>query len=422
MSSIDNRTALLAKIRKRRSSVLTSIKEAYPEMQDEASLMERVDLVQQDTFRILFDTAGHTNPSELLGLDYVTWKVEDRLRSHFARLPRYPVACKGFPAGFVSKPDPRAGPFSSKFRQYQLDRLGDDGSGHSAAPAPAQEPLARYGDRAPQKAAEGPAESTSSPEHQSAPTTELFESKANAGKRKADAEGEGPANEPPAKRTRQANQKAPDSKEDTSTDTTKVEPPAPGHKGPSSKVAVSEGANNGTSTGKRPAPFGTYPGPFTDDADIPKLSERLDSLPKNAIPGNPLAWPKFVWQSLYQVTPPPPDGDYFALPLRGAWALYVTDDVPVRVHDLVEPTIRVVVGMAEEPGRKPEGKVLAVMFTEHGDPTSVRELNHLVETWGDVQEWHRLMLAGGDTMCGLDEFMRGRLLYKVASKFAAREA
>jgi hypothetical protein len=165
MSSIDNRTALLAKIRKRRSSVLTSIKEAYPEMQDEASLMERVDLVQQDTFRILFDTAGHTNPSELLGLDYVTWKVEDRLRSHFARLPRYPVACKGFPAGFVSKPDPRAGPFSSKFRQYQLDRLGDDGSGHSAAPAPAQEPLARYGDRAPQKAAEGPAESTSSPEH-----------------------------------------------------------------------------------------------------------------------------------------------------------------------------------------------------------------------------------------------------------------
>jgi hypothetical protein len=62
--------------------------------------------------------------------------------------------------------------------------------------------------------------------------------------------------------------------------------------------------------------------------------------------------------------------------------------------------------MTEERG-KPEGKVLAVMFTEHGDPTSVRELNHLVETWGDVQEWHRLMLAGGDTMCGLDEFMRG---------------
>jgi hypothetical protein len=32
------------------------------------------------------------------------------------------------------------------------------------------------------------------------------------------------------------------------------------------------------------------------------------------------------------------------------------------------------------------------------------------------------MLAGGDAMCDLDEFMRERLLYKVASKFAAREA
>jgi hypothetical protein len=414
MSSTDKRTAVLAKIRKRRSSVLNSIQEAYPELREKGSLMERVDLVQQDTFRILFDTAGHTNPSELLGLDYVTWKVEDRLRSHFTRLPRYPIACKSFPASFVSKPDPRAGPFSSKFRQYQLERLGDEGFGNSAAPSQAEEPLARHCGRAPQQTAEGPAESTTSRKQQAAPNTELFKSKTRAGKRKVDGEGEGPDNQPPAKRTRQANRKASDSKkEDTSTGTTKVEPPAPGNKGPSGKGAVSEGVDKGTSTGKRPVPSGTYLGPFTDDADMPKLIERLDTLPIQSVPGNPLAWPKFVWQSLYQVTPPPQDGGFFALPLRSAWAPYVTDDVLVRVHDLVEPTIRVVAGMTDGRDSKPAGTVLAVMFTEYGNPTSIRELSHLAETWGDVREWHRLMLAGGDAMCDLDEFMRERLLYKV---------
>jgi hypothetical protein len=117
---------------------------------------------------------------------------------------------------------------------------------------------------------------------------------------------------------------------------------------------------------------------------MPKLIERLDTLPIQSVPGNPLAWPKFVWQSLYQVTPPPQDGGFFALPLRDAWAPYVTDDVLVRVHDLVEPTIRVVVGMTDERDSKPAGTVLAVMFTEYGDPTSIRELSHLAETWGDV--------------------------------------
>lgn len=406
MSNADKHAAVLAKMKKRRSSVLNSIRKAYPEMQDGAALTQQIDLVQQDTFRILFDTAGHKNPSERLGLDYVNWRVEDRLRAHFTKLPRYPIACKGFPASFVSRPGPTSAPFSAKFWRYQVQRVGDESSA-GAASSPSQEPLPRYCGGTPQQAVGGPAESTSSPDQ------------AGAGKRKVAAEGEEPANQPPAKRTRQAARKTPiepGTREDAGTGTIKTKPLAPGNEGPTSKAAVRKG--------KRPVPSGTYLGPFTDDADIPTLTERLGTLPNEPIARNPLAWPKLIWQTLYHVTSPPQDGDFFALPLRDTWVPYVSDDVLVRVHDLVEPTIRVVVRTRAERGSKPAVKMLAVMFTEYGDPTSVRELNHLAETWGDVQEWHRLMLEGGpgNTMCDLDDFMRKRLLYKVAAKLAAKEA
>jgi hypothetical protein len=104
MSSADKQTTLFAKMNRRRISVLNSIRAAYPEMRDEASLMERVDLVQQDTFRILFDTAGYKNPSELLGLDYVNWYVQ----IHAVYLSREPWRSRNrglAPERFQIRPD-----------------------------------------------------------------------------------------------------------------------------------------------------------------------------------------------------------------------------------------------------------------------------------------------------------------------------
>jgi hypothetical protein len=131
MTKSDKDSALFAKMKRRRAAVLSSIKEAYPEMRDQAALVRRLGLVQHGTFRIPFNAVGYKDPKQFPGLDYVAWRVEDRLRSYFTKLPRNPAICEDLPAYLFTRPDPAQGPSSAGYRQYQLQRLADESPGNS---------------------------------------------------------------------------------------------------------------------------------------------------------------------------------------------------------------------------------------------------------------------------------------------------
>ncbi len=85
---------------------------------------------------------------------------------------------------------------------------------------------------------------------------------------------------------------------------------------------------------------------------------------------------------------------------------------------MIEPTIRIaVIEGAETAGHS---KFLVVKFTEHGNPTSVRELGHFAETWAGVKEWHKRMMEG-EKRVPLDEFMEEKLVHKASVMFASAQ-
>ena len=79
-----------------------------------------------------------------------------------------------------------------------------------------------------------------------------------------------------------------------------------------------------------------------------------------------------------------------------------------RVHALLEPMVRVqvkervewvVVGKGED-GEEVEERVtvrlLAVGVVDRAEVTSLRRLACLAEVWGDVCEWHTVMVGSGE--------------------------
>lgn len=64
-----------------------------------------------------------------------------------------------------------------------------------------------------------------------------------------------------------------------------------------------------------------------------------------------------------------------------------------------------------------EPSVLAVEFSEHADPTSLRHIGHFADTWKLVCEWKRHLLANCDPDCPIDEFAYDRMLQFAATKF-----
>jgi hypothetical protein len=102
-----------------------------------------------------------------------------------------------------------------------------------------------------------------------------------------------------------------------------------------------------------------------------------------------------------------------------------------RAHALLEPTVRVQLRQREElvvVGNGGDGeevkewvtvRLLAVAVVDRAEVTSLRGLGYLAEVWGDVCEWHTVMVGSGQGGgCDLDGFMRERLLYRVAVGFA----
>jgi hypothetical protein len=92
----------------------------------------------------------------------------------------------------------------------------------------------------------------------------------------------------------------------------------------------------------------------------------------------------------------------------------VCPDVLVRAHRSLEPTIRVVLRKGTETA---SGTRLQVRLTEHGNPTSVRQLGHFVDAWLGVRAWYRHMAESARRL-PLDEFMEERLAYEVSTMVA----
>ncbi|KAK4150045.1 hypothetical protein C8A00DRAFT_37352 [Chaetomidium leptoderma] len=412
MASADNndKAKVRAKIDARRASILGAIRNAYPKLPTGDWLATKVALVQQNTLSALFDR--YKDPECLLGADYVAWRVDSRLRQHFGRLLDDQAAARAF---LDDMPNPTDGPYSQAFHRYQLARLALEEKGGTS---PQAEPKPQPPKPAGVHTSQGPEKATK--EQQAATISELavtVQKRLEARKRKVSTENKDAAElGAPTKKARQQPSKAGAIRivvNKTTTTTTKEQ----GHELPKeSEIAAAIPPGN---KGKGAASFGTYLGPFNGDDDPSKIGARLDVLSRRAVPRNSQIWPKFVWRSLYDLTPPPQGGDFFALPIRDEWAPLVSPDVLIRVHNLVEPTIRVVVHSRGHLQRgRPRSKLLAVLFTDYGNPTSVRELGHLAQAWSDIREWHRHMMENGDSQCALDDFMRERQLYKVSVGFA----
>jgi hypothetical protein len=157
--------------------------------------------------------------------------------------------------------------------------------------------------------------------------------------------------------------------------------------------------------------------PTGHEETIFEVARRPQGLSSNDRPSEPQEWSKFIWESIYNNTPPLNDGDYFVLPILDAWAPFVSPAVLSRTHQLLDPIVRITIRGAE----RSKFRLLAVSLSKHADPTSIQQLNHLVDTWSEVRKWHEHMLEDR-VRYTLDEFFQESLLHNLATKiFGSRE-
>jgi hypothetical protein len=137
--------------------------------------------------------------------------------------------------------------------------------------------------------------------------------------------------------------------------------------------------------------------PNRGDKDADALWDRLRCLRNRGIPKDCQDWPFWVWVTMF-TKPRPRGGDYFALPVSDD---LVSPDVLMKANMIVDPRVRIVVRAPAELGKP---NLLAVVFSESGDPGKDYHILPLLRVWRSVEEWHR-RTGGGDNEDPLDEFM-----------------
>jgi hypothetical protein len=385
----NNKQTTKERMLKRRGFVFDAIRRVCPQTRDQAWLEREVRLQKHATYKTLFERMGYDDPSVGTSTDFIAWNIDCGLWNGFHNSPMDNTA---FIELFDQRPSPTNMPYSQEFRQYQLDRLG-------------------------QKAEDVP----------------MKQAKTEAGslKRKPDDQDDKTNNfQPLPKKWEQQ-----DLEFTTRTEASR-EPQQTGNKPTTNKPKPTPAPITPKAQGKRPLHIDTYPGPFpgpnnNNTTDFLSRLQTLTTTRQPAPPRNPAAWPRYIWRAIYADTPPPRDGDFFALRLREAWLPHVDAAVLRRAHALLEPTVRVQLRQREElvvVGKGEDGeevkewvtvRLLAVAVVDRAEVTSLRGLGYLAEVWGDVCEWHTVMVGSGQGGgCDLDGFMRERLLHRVAVGFA----
>ena len=145
------------------------------------------------------------------------------------------------------------------------------------------------------------------------------------------------------------------------------------------------------------------------------MLESLIKLYATDVPDAPEAWPKHIWDALFNHAPNYPGGDYFALPILDEWLRLVSSDVLASLHEVFfvdsmsrpDPLpFRVEVRQPAELGKH---KLLAITFSESGSPKTPRHVLELICASYKLELWY-LEMKKGSSHQPLDEFVRKRIV------------